>query len=122
MPSLHSIRAALVALALTVVPGVSAQPPVPPPLPDPGATSFTIFLRGVPIGSEQVALARSGDGWTITSTGRLGAPIDALARRMVVRYTAEWKPLEFSLDATVKGAPQTVRTIVEGTIAKSDVV
>jgi len=126
MPSLHSIRAALgmLALVLAIAPGVSAQPlpPVPPPLPDAGATNFTIFLRGVPVGSEQVATTRSGDGWTITSTGRLGAPIDAVARRIVVRYTAEWKPLEFTLDATVRGQPQTVRTVIEGTIAKSDVV
>jgi pimeloyl-ACP methyl ester carboxylesterase len=124
MPSLHSIRAALAALVLAIAPGVSAQPqpPVPPPLPDAGATNFTIFLRGLPVGSEQVATSRSGDGWTITSTGRLGAPIDAVARRIVVRYTAEWKPLEFTLDATVKGQPQTVRTVIEGTIARSDVV
>jgi pimeloyl-ACP methyl ester carboxylesterase len=67
-------------------------------------------------------MTRGADGWTITSTGRLGAPIDAVARRIVVRYTADWKPLEFTLDATLRGQPQTVHTVVEGTIAKSDVV
>src|SRR6185295_7300973 len=66
MPSLHSIRAALAALALALPYGVSAQQPPPPPmqLPDAGAANFTIFLRGVAVGSEQVAMTRGGDGWT----------------------------------------------------------
>ena len=44
------------ALAVAMPLVASAQPPpVPPPLPEAGATSFTIFLRGAPIGSEQIA-------------------------------------------------------------------
>jgi pimeloyl-ACP methyl ester carboxylesterase len=120
---LHSIRATLAALAVAAPLVASAQqPPVPPPLQDAGATSFTIFLRGAPIGSEQVALSRTATGWTIVSTGRLGAPIDVVARRLQVRYTPEWRPLEFTLDGTVRGQPQTVRTVVDGTIAKTESV
>jgi pimeloyl-ACP methyl ester carboxylesterase len=123
MVSFHSIRPALAALALAMPLGAAVQqPPVAPPLAEAGATNFTVFLRGVPIGSEQVAVTRGGDGWTITSAGRLGAPIDAIARRIVVRYTADWKPLEFTLDATVRGQPQTVRTLVAGRVASSTVM
>ena len=82
MRSSHSIRAALAALAVAMPLVASAQPPpLPPPLPDAGATSFTIFLRGAPIGSEQIALSRTPTGWTIVSSGRIGAPIDVVARR-----------------------------------------
>jgi hypothetical protein len=117
---LHFIRAAVTALAVAMPLGASAQqPPVPPPLPDAGATSFTIFLRGAPIGSEQIAVSRTATGWTIASSGRLGAPIDVIARRLQVRYTPEWRPIEFSLDGTVRGQPQTVRTTVDGTTAKN---
>ena len=117
---LHFIRGALTALAVAVPLVASAQqPPVPPPLPDAGATNFTIFLRGAPIGSEQIAVSRTATGWTIASSGRLGAPIDVVARRLQVRYTQEWRPIEFTLDGTVRGQPQTVRTSVEGTTAKS---
>ena len=116
MLSSHSIRAVAVALALAVPCGASAQPA---PL-GAGATSFTIFLRGTPIGNEQVALTRVADGWTIVASGRLGAPIDVIGRRVQVRYTPDWRPIEFLLDATVRGQPQTVRTIVEGTAAKSE--
>jgi hypothetical protein len=117
---LHSIRAALAALAVALPLAASAQqPPVPPPLPDPGATNFTIFFRGVPIGSEQIAVSRTATGWTIASSGRLGAPIDVVARRLQVRYTPEWRPLEFTLEGTVRGQPQTIRTSFDGTTAKS---
>ena len=69
-----------------------------------GATNFTIFLRGAPIGSEQIAVNRVASGWTIVSSGRLGAPLDVVARRLQVRYTADWKPIEFTLDGTIARA------------------
>jgi len=111
----------LVALALPLA-AAAQQPPVPPALQEPGATSFTIFLRGAPIGTEQIAVNRLAAGWTIVSTGRLGAPIDIVARRLQVRYTPEWRPIELTLDSTVRGQAQTIRTVVDGTTAKSDLV
>src|SRR5258707_9208133 len=123
MASLHSIRAALAAAALALPLGAAAQPPAPAPqLQEAGATNFAIFLRGAPIGTEQVAVTRTATGWTIVSTGRLAAPIDAVARRLQVRYTPEWKPLELTLEGTVRGQAEAIRTVVEGTAAKSDVI
>src|SRR5471032_2393575 len=118
----HSIRAALAALALAMPLGAAAQqPPAAPQLQEAGVTNFAIFLRGAPIGTEQVALSRSATGWTIVSSGRLSAPIDTVARRLQVRYTPDWKPLEFTLDGNVRGVAQTIHTVVEGTTAKSDI-
>jgi pimeloyl-ACP methyl ester carboxylesterase len=123
MRSSHSIRAVLAALAMAMPPVLSAQPPpVPTPLQEAGATNFTIYLRGTPLGSEQIALSRTATGWTIVSSGRVGAPIDVVARRLQVRYTPEWKPLEFTLEGTVRGQAQSIRTVVDGTTAKSDLV
>ena len=123
MRSSHSIRAVLAAVAVAMPLVVSAQPPpVPAPLQEAGATNFTVYLRGTPLGTEQVALSRTATGWTIVSSGRLGAPVDVVARRLQVRYTADWKPVEFTLDGTVRGQPQTIRTVVDGTSAKSDIV
>jgi len=107
------------AFASTAAAGAAQQPPEPQAVP--AASSFTIFVRSVPIGSEQMALARSADGWTITSSGRIGAPLDIVARRVQVRYSADWKPLELTVDATVKGQPQTVHTVVSGTMASTEV-
>jgi pimeloyl-ACP methyl ester carboxylesterase len=124
MRSSHSIRAALVtAVALAAAARMAAsdqQPIVAPTLQEAGAFSFTTFLRGVPIGTEQVALTRTADGWTIAAAGRLGAPLDVVARRVQARYTADWRPVEFTFDGTVRGQVQTIRTTVQGTTATSE--
>jgi pimeloyl-ACP methyl ester carboxylesterase len=121
MLSLHSICATVAAAALTVPASAAAQVVMPQPLPDMVGTTFSIFLRGAPIGTEQIAVNRVASGWTIVSSGRLAAPLDAVARRLQVRYTADWKPIEFTLDGLVRGQAQTIRTVVEGTSAKNDV-
>jgi pimeloyl-ACP methyl ester carboxylesterase len=130
MRSSHSIRGAVVTVAAAAtlaalaaqvrIGAVSQQPIVPPPLQETGAFVFSIFLRGMPIGTEQVALTRTADGWTIAASGRLGAPLDILARRIQVRYTPNWRPIDFTLDGTAGGRLHTVRTTVEGATAKSD--
>ena len=122
MPSLHSIRAALAAAALALPSGVAAQvPAAAPPLQETGATNFSIFLGGAPIGTEQVAVTRTASGWNIVSSGRLGAPIDAVERRTQVRYTADWKPLEFTFDGVVRGVTQAIHTTIDGTAATSEI-
>src|SRR4029077_10124201 len=122
MLSLHSIRAALAAAALALPLGAAAQVVLPaPPLPETGGTTFTIFLGGAPIGSEQIAVTLTATGWTVSSSGRLGAPIDAVERRTQVRYTADWKPLEFTFDGVIRGVTQAIHTTIEGTTATSEI-
>jgi pimeloyl-ACP methyl ester carboxylesterase len=124
MRSPHSIRAAaLGVLALTGPLAASARQPAPEvALRETGVANFTIFVRGAPVGTEQIALTRGAEGWTIVSSGRVAPPVDIVARRLQVRYTAEWIPLEFTLDGTVRGAAQSVHTVVDGGVAKTDVV
>src|SRR3954468_11909413 len=123
MRSSHFIRGCGFAVAIAVPFGAAAQQPLPPPPATDiaGSSSFTIFVRGVPLGTEQMGVALTAGGWTISSSARLGAPLDVVARRMQVRYTADWRPLEFTFDGTVKGQPQIVHTIVEGTLATTDI-
>jgi uncharacterized protein len=117
MRSLHFICAALVALAVARPDDASAQPP---PAPPDGASGFTIFVRALPVGNEQMALTRSADGWSIVSSGRIGAPLDVIARRVQIRYTPDWRPRDMTIDATVRGQPHSIRTVVEGTSAKTE--
>ncbi|HET7219879.1 MAG TPA: alpha/beta fold hydrolase [Vicinamibacterales bacterium] len=95
MQWLHYCTAAVTALAVSA--GLAAQAP-PAQQPSPGAATFTIFLRGVDVGREQVTLARSGSQWVVSSTGRTG---DVTLNRFEVKYTADWQPTELSLEATV---------------------
>src|SRR3954468_1915794 len=118
MRSPHFIRAAIGLCVLAVAGAASAQRVPAPPLQEGNATAFTIFLRGAPIGAEQVSVTRIADGWTISSTGRLAPPVDVVARRLQARYTADWRPLEFSFDGTARGQPQSIHTVVEGTTAR----
>ena len=111
----------LAAAALALPLGAFAQEPAVPQLQEAGATNFAIFLRGAPIGTEQIAVTRTATGWTIVSSGRLAAPIDAVQRRTQVRYTADWKPLEFTFDGVVRGVKQAVHTTIDGTTATSEI-
>ena len=69
MRSLHCTRAALVATAVAIQVPVAAGPQLPraPGIGEP-ASNLTIFVRGVPVGSEQAAVTRGADGWTITGS------------------------------------------------------
>jgi uncharacterized protein len=115
MRSAHCIRALLVAVASAAAIDASAQAPAV----ETGTSTLEFFLRGVPIGTEQVSVARTAEGWTISSTGRLAAPIDAIARKIEVRYTPDWRAREFTLDGTARGQAQAIHTVVDGTTAKS---
>ncbi len=80
-----------------------------------------IFLRGSAIGIEQMAVSRTPEGWSILSTGRLAEPYDLVARKLEVRYTADWKPIAFNIDTTVRGQFQRIITTVDGATANTDV-
>src|SRR5205823_2635756 len=67
-----------------------------------------------PIGNEQMAVTRSADGWIITSSGRLGVPLDVVTRQLLVRYDRNWKPIELIIDATIRGQPYALRSTVNG--------
>jgi len=83
--------------------------------------TFRIFLRGSPIGSEDVSVQRSTQGWTITGTGHLGAPLDLTTRRLEVRYDANWKPQELTIDANTKGATFAIHTTFANGQAESEI-
>jgi uncharacterized protein len=70
-----------------------------------GRAGFTIFVRGAQIGREDVDVARSPGGWTISATNRLAPPIDLTTSRFEVRYGPDWQPIELKLDATLRGTP-----------------
>ena len=71
------------------------------------------------VGSERIEVTRDAQGWTITSSGRLNAPLDIVTRRLEIRYDPDWKPLELTLDATVRGQIQTIHTTIKGDRKKS---
>ena len=117
--STHAAAAALVsALAL---PAAAQSRGGTPASAASGPSSFTIYVRSTPVGNEEIAVARTAEGWTIASSGRLNAPLDIVSRRLEMRYDREWKPLELTLDATVRGEGQTVHATVNGSTVTTDI-
>src|SRR5258708_40322960 len=98
MPLRDLKRAWCAALVLLLPLAARGQEP-PPSSPGAGAENFTVFIRGTPVGSEQIAVMRSAEGWTVASSGRLGAPVDVVSRRVEVQYDGNWNP------RTVSAAP-----------------
>lgn len=80
-------------------------------------SAFTIYVRSIPIGVERVNVDRSAEGWTITSSGRVGSPIDLEIRQFVLHYDTDWKPLDLSVDANLRGTFSMLRTSIQGTSA-----
>jgi uncharacterized protein len=83
------------------------------------ASNFTIFIRAVRAGSEQISLERTAEGWTISSSGQMGPPVELVAKQVEVRYTADWKPLGLKIDGTLRGHLLKIQTDVEGETAHS---
>ena len=79
---------------------------------------YVVFLRGLPIGREDITV-RMGQGETsISGTGRLSPPLDLVTRRAVVRYGPDWTPLSFEFEGTVRLREETIRVAFEGEEAK----
>ena len=110
-------RLALLAAVTWSAPALAQTGPPPEPL---GAT-FNVFMRATLIGLERVRVERTATGWTISSTGQLSPPLDVVNRRFEMRYDSAWRPLELSIDATVKGQPYSLQTTFRGSSATSEV-
>ena len=126
MRVLYCIWALAVLLA---VPAAAQQPSS-----SASTSGYTVFLRGQPAGRETVTVDAASGGFTVSSEGRMSAPVDATLRRAEVRYAADWSPQSLLLEAVVSGSEVVLRTtfkdgqaVSEGTqlgqpMAKTDTV
>jgi pimeloyl-ACP methyl ester carboxylesterase len=110
LPLVHFIRA--VVLVITAATVVSGQPVVVP-----NASKFLVLLRSAQIGTEEVAVTQNASGWTITSAGRIGAPLQLVTRMLQIRYDSNWKPIDLNLDATTGNQAIALQISVNGTSA-----
>ncbi|HEY6506782.1 MAG TPA: alpha/beta fold hydrolase [Vicinamibacterales bacterium] len=78
--------------------------------PSSGATGYTVFLRGSPIGHEDVTVRTDATGISISSESRASLPEPTTIRRAEVRYASDWTTESFTLDATVSGGEVTARS------------
>ena len=85
------------------------------------SATFKIFIRGADIGSEEVTVLQTPDGWILRGSGRLASPLDVTIRFWETRYDPAWRPREFTLDVAAKSDEQSVHTTFAGTSAASEI-
>ena len=98
MRALHSTWALLLLLALPA----AAQQPQPAAAPA-NATGYTVFLRGTPLGHQDITIRATPDGLVVTGQGQIAYPIDLTTRSAEIRYRADQTPESMTIDA-VAGA------------------
>ena len=75
-----------------------------------GGATYTVFLRGVPVGTENARVTTDAAGTTIQSDGRFGPPLNVAVRSAEVRYAADWTATGLSIDASFNGSDGNIRT------------
>jgi pimeloyl-ACP methyl ester carboxylesterase len=83
-------------------------------------TGYTVFIRGTPLGREEVTIQEDASGTTIVAQGRLVAPFNAVTRRAEVKYSPQGAPERFVLDGSSNGADVSVRTIFTDGTARTE--
>jgi pimeloyl-ACP methyl ester carboxylesterase len=83
--------------------------------------TFHVFIRGSEVGTEEVAVLESPDGWTLRGSGRLGTPVNLNVEYWEARYDRTWKPLELTVNLAENRDRWTVHTTFSGTNAAIDV-
>ena len=82
------------------------------PVSAPAATGYTVFVRGNPVGREDVTVQASAAGTTIVTEGRITSPAPFVIRRAEFKYAPDWSPESFQLDASANGQDLILRTTV----------
>jgi pimeloyl-ACP methyl ester carboxylesterase len=80
-------------------------------------TTYRVFMRGTAIGREDVTIEKNASGLTVTSQGRLAAPLNVDIKRAQFKYRPDWSPEAFSLEGNTNNAEVSVRTSFNGTTA-----
>lgn len=83
---------------------------------------FNISVRGQRIGQEAVQLARTSDGWLITSTGGQAGLTPFTINKFEAAYSSDWSPRSLVADAQSAGALLEIKTTFAGTTATNDIL
>ena len=86
------------------------------------SATFHIVAQGQPVGSETSTVLATDDGWKVTSTGSIKAPVALNIRIFEVTYDKQWRPRTLVVDGLLKGQASTVETTFTGTQAASEIV
>ena len=101
------------AILLVLSTAAQAQEAAPRP------TGYTVFLKGTPIGREDVTVRVDASGVSIMSQGRMSVPASVTTRRAEVKYSPDWTPQSFNLEASVNGGEVVARSTFQDSVART---
>jgi hypothetical protein len=104
-------------LFVLLVPGLSAAQGQGAPAQGIG---YGVFLRGSPLGREAVTVSRDQTGTTISSQGRLLAPLNVTLRSAEFKYAPDWSPVSFAMEATTAAGSVALRTTFANGMATTE--
>ena len=88
----------------------------------PAATAYTTFMRGTPVGREDVTVRRDAGGLVVSSEGRVSFPANLTFERAEFRYAPDGSPQAFEVAGSTNGAPVSIRTTVANGSARTETV
>ena len=94
----------------------SAQTPSAAPV------TFSISLRGQPVGQETVVVTRSDAGWRISSTGGQTAPTPFTIDKFEAVYSPAWQPVSLEIEARSGDQLLSMKSAFTTTTATNDVM
>jgi len=99
--------------ASVVAQGTTATPAAP------AAVGYTIFLRGVPIGHQDVTVRSDAQGLVISGQGQIAEPIDVITRRAELKYRPDQTAESLTVEARIGGVDIKLQTTFENGTAVS---
>ena len=111
----------LALLALTTL-GAGTASAQQPGAPGDGLSRFTVIVRGVRIGTENVDVSRTPTGVKITSVGQLAPPLDLVTSKFEMLYGIDGHPMRLTIEGQLRGLPLSLQTSFGVTTAITDLV
>jgi pimeloyl-ACP methyl ester carboxylesterase len=84
--------------------------------------TFSISLRGEPVGQETVVVTRSDAGWRISSTGGQTSPAPFTIDKFEAVYSATWQPVSLEIEARSGDQLLSMKSTFTSTTATNDVM
>src|SRR6185436_6769757 len=106
MRAFHCTWTLMLLLALPA----TAQQPQPAATGTQNAVGYTVFLRGMPVGHQDLSVRGDAQGLTISGQGQIANPIDILTRRVEIRYRPDLSPESLVIDSRIGGVDITLQT------------
>jgi pimeloyl-ACP methyl ester carboxylesterase len=85
----------------------------------PAAVGYTVFLRGAPIGHQEVVVRSDAQGLLISGQGQVAPPIDVITRRVELKYRPDQTAESLVLEARIGGMDVALTTTFDNGTAVS---